>query len=97
MFQDEYFRTANCSLLLSVENSCKICDKENIKFKTKVNSTKASLATTAHLNASVKLTSERKIENDNPFSLKFSSFIPNSIARNNVSNSKSLEIISHQL
>ena len=34
---------------------------------------------------------------DNPFYLNFSSFIPNLIARNNVSNSKSLEIISHQL
>ena len=64
VFQDEYFRTGNWTLLLlSLENTCKICDKENIKFKTKVNSTKASLATTAHLNASVKLTSERKIEN----------------------------------
>ena len=97
VFQDEYFRTGNCTLLLLLlENTCKICDKENIKFKTKVNSTKAFLAKTAHLNASVKLTSERKITQDNPFSLKCSSFIPNLIARNNVSNSKSLEIISHQ-
>ena len=41
VFQDEYFRTKNCSLLLlSTKDTCKICDKENIKFKTKVNSKK---------------------------------------------------------
>ena len=41
VFQDEYFRTKNCSLLLlSTKDTFKICDKENIKFKTKVNSKK---------------------------------------------------------
>ena len=30
---------------------------------------------------------------DNPFSLKFASFMPNLIAKNNISNSKSLEMI----
>ena len=30
---------------------------------------------------------------DNPFSLKFASFVPILIARNNISNSKSLEMI----
>ena len=39
VFQDEYFRTRNSSLLLlSLENTCTICDKENMKFKTDVNS-----------------------------------------------------------
>ena len=101
MFQDEYFRTANCSLLLSVENSCKICDKENIKFKTKVNFKKA-LAKPVYLNAPVNLHHKEKqkmapnLTQDNSFSLKFA-FIPNLIARNNISISESLEMISHQL
>ena len=63
VFQDEYFRTRNCNLLLSLENTCKICDKENIKFKTVVNSKKSSLAKPVHLNAPVKFASQRKIEN----------------------------------
>ena len=43
LFQDEYFRTKNCSLLLiSPENNCKICEKENIDFKKEGNSKKAS-------------------------------------------------------
>ena len=103
MFQDEYFRTGNCSLLLSVENSFKICDKENIKFKTKVNFKKASLAKPVHLNAPVNLHHKEKqkmapnLTQDNAFSLKFATFIPNLIARNNISISESLEMISHQL
>ena len=63
VFQDEYFITRNCSLLfLSTENTCKICEKENIKFKTEVNSKKASLAKPAHLNAPVKFTSPKRIK-----------------------------------
>ena len=63
VFQDKYFRTKNCSLsLLSPENTYKICDKKNIKFKTEVNSNKVSLAKPAHLNAPVKLTSPEKIK-----------------------------------
>ena len=58
VFQDEYFRTRNYSLLLlSPGNTCKICDKENIKFKTEVNSKKTFLAKPVHLNAPVKFTS----------------------------------------
>ena len=50
VFQDEYFRTRNCILLfLSPKNNCKICEKENIKFKTEVNSKKASLAKPIHV------------------------------------------------
>ena len=63
VFQDEYFRTSNCSLLLlSPENTCKICEKENVKFKTEVNSKKASLAKPAHLNARVRFTSPERIK-----------------------------------
>ena len=61
VFQDEYFRTRNCSLLLiSPENTCKNCDKENIKFKTEVNYKKASLAKPADLNAPVNFTSPER-------------------------------------
>ena len=63
VFQDEYFRTRNYSLLLlSPENNCKICDKENIKFKTEVNSRKVFLAKPAQLNAPVKFTSPERIK-----------------------------------
>ena len=56
-FQDEYFRTMNCSLsLLSSENTCKICEKENMKFKTEINSKKVSLAKLSHLNAPAEFT-----------------------------------------
>ena len=62
VFQDEYFRRSSCSLLLlSLENSCQICEKENIKFKKKVNSKKASLAKPANLNGPVKFTSPGRI------------------------------------
>ena len=61
MFQGEYFLTRNCSLLfISPENTCKICEK--VKFKTEVNSKKASLAKPAHLNAPVKFTSPKRIK-----------------------------------
>ena len=62
VFQDEYFRTRNCSLLWSPENNCKICDKESIKFKIEVNSKKASLAKPGHVNAPVKFTSPESIK-----------------------------------
>ena len=53
MFQDEYSRTRNCSLLLlSSENTCKICDKENIKFEIEVKP--------AYLNVPVKFTSPER-------------------------------------
>ena len=60
--EDEYFRTSTCSLLLlSPESTCKICDKENIKFKTDVNSKKTSSAKPTHLNAPVKFPSPERI------------------------------------
>ena len=62
-FQDEYFRTRNCILLLlSPENTSKICEQEKIKFKTELNCKKASLARPAHLNAPVKFTSPERIK-----------------------------------
>ena len=61
--QDKYFRTRNCSLLLlSQESTCKICDKENIKFKTDVNSKEASPSKPAHLIAPVKFTSPERMK-----------------------------------
>ena len=73
VFQDEYFRTRNCSWKpvlrwifqnkdkLSPENTCKICDKENLKFNTEVHSKKASSIKPAHLNASAKFTERDKV------------------------------------
>ena len=62
-FQDEYFRTRNCILLLlSPENTSKICEQEKIKFKTEVNCKKASLAKLAHLNAPVKFISPERVK-----------------------------------
>ena len=48
--------------MLSPEHTCKMCDKENIKFKTEVNFKKASVAKPAHLNAPVKFASPERIK-----------------------------------
>ena len=41
--------------------ACKICEKENIKFKTEVNCKKTSLVKPAHLNVPAKFTSPERI------------------------------------
>ena len=65
VFQDKYFRTSNCNLLLlSPKNTCKICGKENIQFNSDVNSKMVSLAKPAHLNALNKVYITRKNEVD---------------------------------
>ena len=63
VFQDEYFKRRNCGLLLlSPENTCKIFDEANIKFKTEVNFKKAFLEKPAHLNSLVEFTSPEIIK-----------------------------------
>ena len=49
-------------LFLPLENICKNCHPENIKFKTDVNFKKAVLTATANLNAPVKVTSSDRIK-----------------------------------
>ena len=53
----------SCKLLvLPLENICKNCHPENIKFETDFNFKKAVLTATANLNAPVKVTSPDRIK-----------------------------------
>ena len=62
VFQDEYFISRSCTfLLLSPENTCRICIKKTIKYKTEVNFKKDSLTKPVHLNAPAKFTLPDKI------------------------------------
>ena len=60
--QDECFRSRSCALLLSSDNPCKSCHKDNIKFNKEINYEKSVLTAPAKLNAPIKFTSPDRIK-----------------------------------
>ena len=74
--------------MLSPEHTCKICDKENNKFKTEVNFKKASVAKPAHLNVPLKFASPERIK----LTLQQKRLEFNQLERINVSNEKIFDL-----